>query len=93
MSYILCFWDKSKIQVSDSVGNKLKEAIRSESIKTFELGSSLYSISGIEKIIPKDEAWTTFPTEWESLKDMEERIPSERTMIEIGENNKLSNIN
>jgi len=76
MSYIICFWDKSKIQVSDLVGEKLKEAVRTQSIKTFEIGASLYSVGGIEKIITKEEAWEAFPMDWERLKDMEDRTPN-----------------
>ena len=73
MSYIICFWDKSKLQVSDDLGEKLKAAITAESIKTFELGSSLYSVSGVEKIIPKDEAYRTFADEWQTLKELEDK--------------------
>ena len=73
MSYIICFWDKSKIQVSDEVGEKLK-VIRAEGIiKTFELGPGQYSIRGVDKIIPKADAFDVFPSEWEYLKSLEDR--------------------
>lgn len=74
MSYIICFWDKSKIQVDEETGVKLKEAISAETIKTFELNASLYSVAGIEKIIPKDEAFDVYPLEWELLKKMNDRF-------------------
>lgn len=75
MSYIICFWDKSRIQVSDEVGDKLKEAILTESSKGFELGSNLYMNSGVEKIITKQEAFAVYPAEWEHLKEMEDIRP------------------
>ncbi len=70
MSYIICFWDKSKLQVSDETAEKLKVAISAEQIKTFELGQNLYAVSGVEKIITKDDAYTTFPTEGQQLQDL-----------------------
>lgn len=84
MSYIICFWDKSKLQVTDEVGEKLKEAIRTESIKTFELGSSMYAVGGVEKIIPKEEAYNTFPEQWEQFKQMEDKKPNAETLKALG---------
>lgn len=89
MSYIICFWDKSRLQVNNEIGGKLKDAIRAESIKTFELGLSMYSVSGVEKIIPKEEAWNIFPADWEILKNMEDRQPNEATLEALGSGQKL----
>lgn len=74
-NYIICFWDKSKIQVSEEMGNKLKQAIATESIKTFEIGNSLYAVSGVEKIIPKEEAYLVFPEENGYLQTLETKQP------------------
>ena len=73
MSYIICFWDRSKLQISNEVGEKLKNAIQNNEIKTFVLNESLYMISGIEKIIPKEEAYDIFPNEWELLKGLNDK--------------------
>ncbi len=70
MSYIICFWDKSKLQISDEAAVLLKEAISAETIKTFELGDSLYAVGGVEKIIPKAVAYDVFPTEFQLLQNM-----------------------
>lgn len=85
MSYIIIFWDKSKLQVSKEVGDKLKEAIQSEAIKTFTLGQSLYSVSGVEKIVPKTEAYNLYPDQWELLKNLEEVRPSNELKQLTGE--------
>lgn len=77
MSYIICFWDKSKIQVTDETGEKLKKAILDNSVKNFILSDNLYSISGIEKIIDKYTAYETFPTENEYLKELENSLTKE----------------
>ena len=77
MSYIVCFWDKSKLQVSDEVGIKLQEAKKSKSIENFELDSGLYSLSGVDKIITKDRAYEVFPTEFEYLQSLEDCLTSE----------------
>lgn len=85
MSYIIVFWDNSRLQVSDEIGVKLKQAIRKEAIKTFELGNSLYSVSGINKIIPKKEAYTTFPSDWGFLNAMIDALPSKEVIsLEAG---------
>lgn len=68
--YIICFWDKSKIQVSYETGEKLKSALRSGEIKTFEIGNDFYMVSGIEKIITKYKAYDVFPEQFELLKEM-----------------------
>jgi hypothetical protein len=73
MSYVICFWDKSKLQVNDEVGMKLQEAKINGQIKDFKLGQGLYSLAGIDKIIPKSEAFDVFPTEWQLLKDMQDK--------------------
>lgn len=72
MSYLIIFKDRSKIQVSDETAKKLKIIMRNPEHKTFELADSLYTISGVDKIIPKAEAYDIFPMEWESLKKMED---------------------
>jgi len=76
MSYIICFWDKSKLQVSDLTAKILKQAISEEVIKTFEIVDSLYAVGGVEKIIPKDEAYEVFPAEFERLKSLEDKTVS-----------------
>lgn len=68
--YVIVFWDKSKIQINYSTGEKLKQAMNEGKLKYFELGSSLYAITSIEKIIPKEEAYNAYPAEWEQLKQM-----------------------
>jgi hypothetical protein len=73
MSYIVCFWDKSKLQVSDEVGEKLQIAKISNEVKDFYLDKGLYSFSGIDKIIPKYDAFDIFPSEFEFLKSMEDK--------------------
>lgn len=83
MSYIICFWDKSKLQVSNEIGEKLQNAIMSESIKNFKLGANLYAVSGVEKIITKDEAYNVFPTETEHLSKLEDRLPTSETLIAL----------
>lgn len=76
MSYVICFWDKSKLQVTDTVGKKLQDAIMSEEIKNFKLGENLYAIGGVEKIISKDEAYNVFPGEYEVLNSLEDKTIS-----------------
>lgn len=75
MNYIICFWDKSKIQITEDMATKLKEAIATESIKTFTIDNSLYAIGGVEKIIPKEEAYLIYPEDNEYLQRMEIRQP------------------
>jgi len=70
MSYIIVFDDRSKIQVSDEVGERIKAARRSRTLENFEIGRSQYSEKSIRKIITKEEAYDTYPTEWEMLKEM-----------------------
>lgn len=77
MSYIICFWDKSKLQVSTKTGERLKQGVKSGDIKNFELEGGLYSIAGIEKIITKGQAYETFPTEGEYLKELEDTASDE----------------
>lgn len=86
--YIICFWDKSKIRVDEETGEKLKNAIKLNNIKHFELGGCLYSIAGVEKIITVDEAYIVFPAEYEYLSDMQNRLPTKETMIALEEANK-----
>jgi hypothetical protein len=76
MNYIICFWDKSKIQITEEMANLLKEAIKNESIKSFTIEDSLYAVGGVEKIIPKDEAYRVFPEQNEIFQRMELKIPS-----------------
>ncbi len=88
MSQIICFWDKSKIQVDDNTGGKLKAAIVAQTIKNFVLDGNLYAVGGVEKIIDKNEAFNVFPTEWEQLSNMEDRLPTKETMQALEEGNK-----
>ena len=76
MSYVICFWDKSKIQVSEETGEKLKALVLSNQVKGFEIGGNLYMISGIEKIITKDSAYDFFPKEFSLLQEMEDELVS-----------------
>lgn len=76
-TYIICFWDKSKLQVSWETGEKLKEIILNNSAKNFMLFDNLYSIAGIEKIIDKDTAYEVFPSEYEFLKNLETSFTEE----------------
>ena len=70
MSYIICFWDKSKLQVSDDTAKKLEQAIMVGDIKNFKLGDNLYAVAGVEKIITKEDAYEVFPTEFERLQNL-----------------------
>lgn len=70
MSYIICFWDKSKLQVSDQAGETLKTAIREKLIDVFEVDKGLYAVGGVEKIISKYEAFDIFPSEYALLSKM-----------------------
>lgn len=74
-NYIICFWDKSKIQIDEDMATKLKQAIVSESIKFFMIDDSLYAIAGVEKIITKDEAYLVFPEHNEQLQRLETKQP------------------
>lgn len=80
MSYIICFWDKSRVQVSDEAGDQIKNAILSESSKGFELGRNLYMNSAVEKIITKEEAYNVYPADWDALTKMEDNIPQRSLM-------------
>lgn len=88
MNYIICFWDKSKIQISEDMATKLKEAIQSELIKTFTIENSLYSVSGVEKIIPKDEAYQIYPEENYHLQELVTKQSSEN-FIRLNSGTKL----
>ncbi len=87
MSYIICFWDKSKIQVSEDLAKKLMGAIQAEEIKHFTLNESLYFIGSVEKIIPKEEARRAFPQDWEYFNEMSD-AKSGQDYNKLG-NNKL----
>lgn len=92
MSYVICFWDKSKIQVSDADAAKIKAVIQSEKYSTITLGNNLYAVKGIEKIITKDEAYEVFPEEWNRLGNMQDLPPSSSTDSNILDSgNKLLN--
>lgn len=86
--YIICFWDKSRIRVSGEVGEKIKSAIKSNSVKYFEFGKNLYSLAGVEKIITIDEAFAVFPTEYETLNGMQNQLPTKETMLALEAENK-----
>jgi len=92
MSYLICFWDKSKIQVEDSVAEKLKAAIKANAIKNFELGPNFYAVGGIEKIITKEKAFEAFPAEWEQLQHMTDELPNGETLAAL-ESSKLPPVN
>ncbi len=83
MSYIICFWDKSKIQVNEIIGEKLKQAIKEGRIEHFELGQSLFSVKEVAKIVSKDEAYAYFPSEFAYLNTMEDRKPNEETLKKL----------
>lgn len=87
MSYIICFWDKSKIQVTDEIGKKLKTAWRDQSIKTFELEENIYALNALEKIITKEEAYNVFPAEWRQLGDLKDRVPTKEAMMALEQAN------
>lgn len=73
MSQLICFWDKSKIQVNDDIGEKIKQAILTDSIKGFMIAGNFYAVGGVEKIISKADAYDIFPAEFETLKAMEDK--------------------
>lgn len=85
MSYIICFWDKSKLQVSDETGAKLQAAIISESIKNFKLGANLYAVGGVEKIIDKYTAFDVFPSEYEMLNGLEDLTTNDLPALDSGQ--------
>ena len=86
MSYIICFWDKSKIQVEDNVADVLKKLILAEQIKNFELGQNMYAVSSVEKIITKQVAYEVFPEQYQQLQDMEDiQPPSNFEQLSSGE--------
>jgi hypothetical protein len=87
MSFIIAFWDKSKLQVSNEIGEKLKSAIQNETLKTFSLNGNLYAIGGVEKIIDKSDAYDIFPADNEYLRKMEDITPPEN-FVKLG-NEKL----
>lgn len=90
MSYIICFWDKSKVQVSDIVANKLMSGIDGGDIKYFMLNESLYAVGSVEKIIPKDEARKSFPEDWEYFNTMED-AKSGQQKLSVDNNQKQLN--
>lgn len=75
MSQIIVFKNKHKLQVEDSIGEKLKNTMFNDEIKVFRLAEGVYSLSGVDMIIPKQEAFDAFPQEWERLKSMEDILP------------------
>lgn len=91
MSYIICFWDKSKVQVSDILAVKLMNGIEAGDIKNFILNESLYAVGGVEKIIPKEEARQSFPADWEYFNTMDD-AKSSQDFQKLG-NDKLLNSN
>ncbi len=74
-NYIICFWDKSKIQIAEDMAIKLMAAIEAETIKTFSIDGNLYATGGVEKIIKKEEAYQAFPDDNERLQRMETKQP------------------
>ena len=73
MSYLICFWDKSKIQVNEETAKKLQHAITNKLIDNFIIAGNFYAVGGVEKIISKSDAYDVFPTETEQLKNMEDK--------------------
>jgi len=89
MSYIICFWDKSKLQVADELAKKLMAGIDGGEVKNFILNESLYAVGGVEKIIPKEEARRAFPEDWGYFNEMEDAKPGQ-DFAKLG-NDKLLN--
>ncbi len=85
--YIIEFWDKSKIRITEDMATNLKAAIQADSIKHFMLDSSLYAVSGVEKIIPVEEAYLVYPEENQRFQTMETKKPSDN-FIKLGNNQK-----
>lgn len=77
MSFIIVFWDKAKLQISDEAAENLMAAIQAETIKTFTLDRSLYSVSGVNKIIPKEEARRSYPDDWGYFNEMVDALPGQ----------------
>lgn len=77
MSYIIVFWDKSKLQISDEMATRLMGAIQSGELKHFGLNQSLYSIAGVDKVITKEEARRVFPEDWVQFNGMEDSKANE----------------
>ena len=73
------------------MATKLKEAIAAEVIKFFMIDKSLYAVSGVEKIIPKEEAYIVFPEANDYLQRMETKQPS--FTIKLNENNNQKSLN
>ena len=73
MSYIIAFWDKSKLQISDEIAKKLQQAITGKLIDNFMIADNFYAVGGVEKIISKTDAYNVFPNETELLKNMEDK--------------------
>jgi len=91
MSYILVFWDKAMLQISDEAAKTLMTAIQAETIKTFTLDQSLYSVAGVNKIIPKDEARKSYPDDWTYFNEMEDAKPGQDfTQLVAQSQNKLT---
>lgn len=92
MSYVICFWDKSKVQVEDNVADVLKKLILAEQIKNFELGQNMYAVSSVEKIITKQDAYDTFPDQWQQLQDLTDIQPPNNS-IQLNGGEKKLNLN
>ena len=90
-SFIICFWDKSKIQITEDMATKLQEAILNNTIKVFKIDESLYAVGSVEKIIPKEEAYLVFPDDNELLQRMGTKQPS--FSVKLAENNNQKQIN
>lgn len=88
MSYIVCFWDKSRLQVSDDMGEKLKFAKENKTHEVFTLQGSQYSITGIDKILKKNKAFDVFPADWDYLKNLTDELP-EQEFLKLNSDKKL----
>lgn len=89
-NFIICFWDKSKIQITEEMAKKLQDAILNDTIKVFMIDKSLYAVGSIEKIIPKQEAYMAFPDDNEYLQRLEIKQPK---FQELAQNNNQKQLN
>lgn len=90
MNYIICFWDKSKIQITEKMAIKLQDAILNDTIKVFKVERSMYTVGGVEKIIPKEEAYIVFPEDNGYLQRMETKQPN---FIGLNQDNNQKQLN
>lgn len=92
MSYIIGFFNKSKIQVSDEVGIKLQDHWLNGDLKAFRVNGEAYAFSGIEAIVSKDKAYAIFFKDFEQLNQMEDELISLPSSSNLLETNKTNNL-